>query len=94
LNRAVLFLGLLQVYAVPVWSAPSALIQIPTGEALGPAHTCIDVAAALSSEGSTDLSDWTFESAFGIPGSVELGFDTPPNAVREGTFFFNKALGC
>lgn len=93
MNRVVLFLGLLQVYAVPVWGAPSALIQIPTADVVEPAHTCIAVAGALSTEGGSALSDWTFESDFGIPGGVELGFDTPLNTLRDGAFFVKKGLG-
>lgn len=93
MNRVVLFLGLLQFYAVPVWGAPSALIQIPTADVLATGHTCIDVAGALSTESGSQLSDWAFESGFGIPGSVELGFDTPLNTLRDGAFFVKKGLG-
>ena len=93
MNRVVVFLGLLQLCAGPVSGAPSALIQMPTADVLPPGHTCIDVAGALSTEEGSDLSDWAFESGFGIPGSVELGFDTPLSTSQEGACFAKKGLG-
>lgn len=66
MNRVVVLLGLLQVYAVPVSGAPSALIQIPTTDVVEPGQGWIDVASALSAEGAltcrTGLSRATSES--------------------------------
>jgi len=75
------------------WSAPSALIQIPTAEVIGPGDACLDVAGAVPTRGNSHLSDWVLESDFGLTGGIELGFDTLLNTLDNGAFFMKKMAG-
>jgi hypothetical protein len=86
-------LGVLLVCGDPVAGAPSGLIQIPTADVVEREHGCIDVSGALPTKGGTGLSDWAFRSDFGIPGSVELGFDTPLGTLKDRAFCVNRVLG-
>jgi len=74
------------------WSAPCALIQIPTADVIDKNQCYIDTAITPNSGDGGFLSDCVFESCFGVKDGFECGFDFATDSVGEGVFFLKQHI--
>lgn len=77
--------------ATSVWAIPTALIQIPTADVSAPAAGFVDVSMLPTTSLDLNCESVFIETNFGLPGGIELGFDSPLNSLRQGAFFLKQA---